>query len=66
MNSAEVYRKLFAAFVSGARDEFFKVAEEIIEEEENKHNNKLAKWKGSIHRSPFHLTNKGSIHRKVF
>ncbi|KAF5433166.1 mRNA degradation ribonuclease J1/J2 [Candidatus Methanophagaceae archaeon] len=25
-----------------------------------------ARWKGSIHRSPFHLTNKGSIHRKVF
>ena len=23
-------------------------------------------WKGSIHRSPFHLTNKGSIHRSVF
>ena len=43
MNSAEVYRTLFAAFVSGARDEFFKVAEEVIEEEENKHNNKLAK-----------------------
>jgi hypothetical protein len=36
LNSAEVYRKLFAAFVSGARDEFFKVAEDIIEEEENK------------------------------
>jgi hypothetical protein len=26
----------------------------------------LTKWKGSIHRSPFHLTNKGSIHRSVF
>jgi hypothetical protein len=23
-------------------------------------------WKGSIHSSPFHLTNKGSIHRSVF
>ena len=43
MNSAEAYRKLFAAFASGAKDEFFKVAEDIIEEEENKHNNKLAK-----------------------
>ncbi|OFV67322.1 MAG: AAA ATPase [Candidatus Syntrophoarchaeum caldarius] len=43
MNSAEAYRKLFAAFASGARDEFFKVAQEIIEDEERKHNNKLAK-----------------------
>lgn len=34
MNSAEVYRKLFAAFASGVKDEFFKVAEEILEEEE--------------------------------
>ena len=24
------------------------------------------KWKGSIHRTPFHLTNKGSIHRTLF
>lgn len=23
-------------------------------------------WKGSIHREPFHLTNKGSIHRELF
>lgn len=43
MNSAEAYRKLFASFVSGTQDEFFRTAEEIIEEEESKHNNKLAK-----------------------
>ena len=43
MNSAETYRKIFAAFASGTKDDFFKVAQEIIEEEERKHNNKLAK-----------------------
>ena len=43
MNSAEAYRKTFAAFAGGTKDDFFKVAQEIIEEEERKHNNKLAK-----------------------
>lgn len=43
MNSGEKYRKLFATFASGAKDDFLKVAEEIIEDEEKKHNNKLAK-----------------------
>jgi len=43
MNTGEVYRKLFAAFASETKDEFYKVAEDIIEEEETKHNNKLAK-----------------------
>jgi len=43
MNNAEIYRKLFAAFAGGERDEFFKVAQEIIEYEVGKHNNKLAR-----------------------
>lgn len=43
MNSGEAYRKLFATFASGAKDDFLKVAEGIIEDEEKKHNNKLAK-----------------------
>lgn len=43
MNSGEAYRKLFATFASGAKENFLKVAEDIIEDEEKKHNNKLAK-----------------------
>ncbi len=26
----------------------------------------IINWKGSIHRTPFHLTNKGSSHRTLF
>jgi len=26
----------------------------------------INKWNGSIHRTPFHLANKGSIHRTLF
>ena len=43
MNNGEAYRKLFATFASGANEEFLKIAEHIIENEERKHNNKLAK-----------------------
>ena len=43
MNTGTILRKLFASYASGDHEEFLRIAEEIIEDEERKNNKSLAK-----------------------